>query len=601
MSTRSVWSDPIWHLDGLRPGCNRSDFSLDWNFAVPDEGAFGDPPWTAWREAAKVFLWSLKVDPPPGRRHVHDGTLASYFKKLRVLLRWMMAERYRAFADLDRDAAERFMIFVAARSGRRSGKTISPATLHGYRNLLIVLYLQGAKYPDVAIAEPFPGAMAITHRHCGWLPCTPDEIAVPLVSAALRLIAIPADDVVALQTGAQAAYDEALACGLSQTRASFATIDAMAAFTFSTLPGEAGPWHGSPVTSTKQVRQLIDRIYDACFVVVAYLIGARASEILGLQAGCIEQHPASDGAESFTYLIGRIYKTARGKDGEAHRWVAPAPVQRAIMVMERLSAVLRRRSGQEDLWLVMTSSGLVGPAPRIRVPCIGAITERLNRAFVPFIDLPDYRGEPWHLNTHQGRKTFARFVGKRDRTGLHALQAHFGHVSRAMTDRGYVGTDFVLDDLIDRHAQDETRAALEELLTAPALGGRSGRMIARQSQFRGRTRDGDVQAYVDFLMNETDLRLGVCDWGYCVYRVETSACLGNDKGPNPALRTESTCVACANFAVTAKHRPVWAARRARNARLLDESALDPTSRRLAQDRVAECDRILAELDDSKDS
>jgi hypothetical protein len=102
-------------------------------------------------------------------------------------------------------------------------------------------------------------------------------------------------------------------------------------------------------------------------------------------------------------------------------------------------------------------------------------------------------------------------------------------------------------------------------------------------------------------MNETDLRLGVCDWGYCVYRVETSACLGNDKGPNPALRTESTCVACANFAVTAKHRPVWASRRARNARLLDESGLDPTSRRLAEDRVAECDRILVELDDSKDT
>ena len=33
-------------------------------------------------------------------------------------------------------------------------------------------------------------------------------------------------------------------------------------------------------------------------------------------------------------------------------------------------------------------------------------------------------------------------------------------------------------------------------------------MIAARSQFRGRTRDGDVQAYVDFLMKETDLRLG---------------------------------------------------------------------------------------------
>ncbi|MGO8846539.1 MAG: hypothetical protein ACLQFI_14625 [Methylocella sp.] len=170
-----------------------------------------------------------------------------------------------------------------------------------------------------------------------------------------------------------------------------------------------------------------------------------------------------------------------------------------------------------------------------------------------------------------------------------------------MTDRGYVGTDFALDELIDRHAIDETRAALEELLTAAALGGKSGRMIAARSQFRGRTRDGDVQAYVDFLMKETDLRLGVCDWGYCVYRVETSACFGDDKGPNPVLRTESTCISCANFAVTAKHRPVLEARRARNAKLLDETALDPTSRVLAETRIVECERVLAELDGGKGS
>ena len=105
-------------------------------------------------------------------------------------------------------------------------------------------------------------------------------------------------------------------------------------------------------------------------------------------------------------------------------------------------------------------------------------------------------------------KTFARFVGKRDRTGLHALQAHFGHVTRAMTDRGYVGTDFALDDLIDRHAPEETRAALEEVLTATALAGKGGRMIAARSLFRGRTRDGDVQAYVRFLMEETISALG---------------------------------------------------------------------------------------------
>ena len=339
---------------------------------------------------------------------------------------------------------------------------------------------------------------------------------MPLVSAALRLIGTPADDVIALQAQAQSVYDHALANGISQTKAGFIVTDAIAPFTFATLPGEETAWHEAPVTSTKQVRYLADRIYDACFVVVSYLVGARISEILGLQVGCIQQHPAGDGSESFAYLVGRIYKTARGIDGEAHRWVAPAPVERAVVVMERLTARLRAQSGRDDLFLAMASTGLVGPAARI--------------------DLP-------------------------------------------------VGSTII---------------RLEEVLTATALAGKGGRMIAARSQFRGRTRDGDVQAYVTFLMKETDLRLWVCDWGYCVYRVETAACFGDERGPNPVLRTESTCLTCANFAVTARHRPVWQARRDRNADLLGHPDLDPVSRQLAETRIAECDRILGDLDHKKD-
>lgn len=116
----------------------------------------------------------------------------------------------------------------------------------------------------------------------------------------------------------------------------------------------------------------------------------------------------------------------------------------------------------------------------------------------------------------------------------------------------------------------------------------------------GRTRDDDVQAYVSLLMEETDLRLGVCDWGYCVYRVETAACFGDERGPNPTLRTEGTCLPCANFAVTARHRTLWQARRDRNARLIEQPSLDPVSRKPAETRIAECDRILGDLDHGRE-
>ncbi|MGY0794093.1 hypothetical protein ACW7BJ_32465 [Azospirillum argentinense] len=429
------------------------------------------------------------------------------------------------------------------------------------------------------------------------MPYTPDTIAVPLLSSALRLIGLAADDVIALQDHAQAAYDAALASGLSPTKAGFLVTDTIASFRFRVLSGEDAPWHPAPVTSTKTVRHLADRLYDACFVVIAYLIGARISEILGLQAGCIEYHPSGAGDERFAYLAGRIYKTARGQYGDVHRWVAPEPVVRAVAVMEKLTEGLRARSGRPELFLITSSTGLIGPAVEIDLPVANTIIRRLNMLFAPFIALPMHGGRPWHLNTHQGRKTFARFVGKRDRTGLAALQAHLGHVTRVMSDRGYVGTDFQLSELMDRHAQEETRTALEEMLTASALGGKAGRTIAQRSRFRGRTRDGDVQAYVDFLMAETDLRLGVCDWGYCVYRSETSACFGGEAGPNPVLRTETTCSTCANFAVSPRHRPVWEVRRTRNLKLLEQPALDTGSRALAEARIAECDRILAQLDE----
>ncbi|WP_214429687.1 hypothetical protein, partial [Escherichia coli] len=73
-----------------------------------------------------------------------------------------------------------------------------------------------------------------------------------------------------LQAQAQSVYDHALANGISQTKAGFIVTDAIAPFTFATLPGEETAWHEAPVTSTKQVRNLADRIYDACFVVVSY-------------------------------------------------------------------------------------------------------------------------------------------------------------------------------------------------------------------------------------------------------------------------------------------------------------------------------------------
>src|SRR3546814_11060610 len=78
---------------------------------------------------------------------------------------------------------------------------------------------------------------------------------------------------------------------------------------------------------------MLDRLGDACFVVIAYLVGARASEILRLAEGCLERRAADGDGEEHVYLVGTITKTSLTEHGDIHRWLAPEPVRRALHLL----------------------------------------------------------------------------------------------------------------------------------------------------------------------------------------------------------------------------------------------------------------------------
>ncbi|MDX8535943.1 integrase [Mesorhizobium sp. VK25A] len=570
---------------------------IDWGFAMPDGSRFTASEWSSLRQAAKAFLWSLHEDPPGSqRRPLSLRSLPSAFRTLRLIILWMAADRTRRFADINEPAIDRLLAALEQRRGNNGGP-LAAATVQNCLGLLRMMYLQRAKLSDAPACAPHRKPT----RETGiWarpvpLPYTPDPIAIPLISGALRLIDEPADRIIGLRDEMQRIFDNARAEGRARMTARIRMMDALKA-RLPLLPEWDRP-HVTPKGALRQLNFLADRVTDACFVVIAYLIGARVSEILTLKAGCIEHERDEADNKSHAWLVGSIHKAFPYDKGKPHRWIAPEAVQRAIDVMERLSAPLRVISGQNLLWLVQSPLNSVTRTSDAPIRSITglAINLRLNAHFAPFLGLPAHEGAPWRLTTHQGRKTFARFVGRRDRTGLFALQKHLGHMTRAITDRGYVGTDFELAELIDTHVVEETRHALEEMLLAPRLAGKAGRRLSERSPFRGRTRDGEFDAYVDALLADTGMRLGVCDWGYCLYRQETAACKGNEHGPNPVLRTQSTCAACSNFVVSEKHRPVWAARLARNETLLLRTGLNHESRALVESRIAECRQILTTL------
>jgi len=134
------------------------------------------------------------------------------------------------------------------------------------------------------------------------------------------------------------------------------------------------------------------------------------------------------------------------------------------------------------------------------------------------------------------------------------------------------------------------------MLTAPTLGGRMGaEVLARRPRFRGSSVKREIRDYARMLA-ETGLTLGVCEWGYCVYREEFSACHGSATAPNPVRREPSTCARCTNFSVTEAHRPYWSDQVDRYESLLNNPDLPTQTLKISRVRLEEARALIRSLD-----
>ena len=462
-----------------------------------------------------------------------------------------------------------------------------------------LLFLQGKRYPELAIGEPAPQDAVRVSRYkesTGAIPRTPEPIAIALIAGAIRLLGDPAEDIIEARDRTLDLYkssrstadtDKARRCVDKELKTS--------PLSWERCRDES--WYKDIGSRTLGVRELTKRLCDAAFVVLAYLVGMRVSEILALEAGCITRRPSLAGDETFTFVTGSIYKTASTAAGETHEWVAPPIAERAIEVLERVSAPLRQETGNPNLWQYRRGGGMYGGGGRIDVLKAPWVAKRLNGMFAPLVEVPTHNGKPWHLTPHQGRKTFAYLVAKQDRTGLHALQKHLGHRSVVMTDHAYGGHDHDMMTLIGEAGLDEMTEAFAEVLTATELAGKGGEEIVKRSPFRGAVVNEDMLEYARQRLQDTRQRLEVCDYGYCYYNARHAACHGDEHGPNHAVRTQSVCVDCKNFVVAPKHLPVWRERQRSYKAVLEQTEMAPETEKAVWAKVAECDGVIRSLED----
>lgn len=597
----SSWHDVAWTFTPTTLLEEEHPVRIRWDFNLPSGHHFTDPRYAHLLESAKQLLCLIRRRALISHLPQRATTTAGYFLRLRRLLRWMDSEGLRRFAELDAAAILRFRGAVVQGKNHR-GAAVCASTIQSYLNLFVYLYHFRTELDDGLLIDPGSDPPVRQRRndiHHG--PYTPGAIAVPLIQGAIEFLTTGAFDILR----ARELYASAIAAAQRHGRSdNTCNCNAVRALRKVTIVTPRGP---RATLSVRDLSELLDMLYAACFIVIAYLVGPRVSEILHLQAGCVQVRALHDSslASELVVMVGTIFKQEAAYHGRPHEWVVPPAAVHAVSVLEALSAPHRERTGRKELWLRVhgdwRSRGATEwrhrPRAPFQIPTSTCLVYLLNR-FARWLGLPDYDGKPWHLTTHQGRKTLAHFVALRDRSAFFALAQHFGHRDCATTDRGYVGTDYALDREIHAEILEQSVCAWEHMLSAPTLGGRAGtEILVKRPQFRGIRMKADLKTYARMLV-EAGLVLGVCDYGYCVYRQEYSACRGNADGPNPALREPSTCARCLNFAVTAQHHPYWLEQMRRCEALLSEPALPTQTLRIARERLEEARSMLRSLDTS---
>ncbi len=575
---------------------------IRWDFALPGGGRFTDARFAPLLQVSRRLLAAIRRRGGLTGLPQRASTILGYFCYLRTLVRFMDASGIVRFADLDASALRQFQRQLEGRTTPQ-GRTVSPLTVQKYLDLLRILHRYRSEIGDGLALDPCPGSSTgffagVRSSTLRSWPYTPDPVAIALIRTATDYLECCAVDLLR----ARELYARAVATVKQRGHTAEvwrkASARALQSITLATPHGD------HRLASAAELATFIEVLYIACFVVICYLVGLRASELLHLQSGCLRPLPdAHSGADTgLTVIQGAIFKREAGFHGRPHQWVAPPPAAHAIAVLEALSAPHRARTGRTQLWLRARPGHPSGAtewqadsqAP-VRVLSSGELGLLLKR-YASWFQLPTHEGKPWKLSTHQGRKTFVRFAALRDRSALLALAQHLGHRERAITDQGYVGSDYRLNQEIDAAILEQSVGAWEAMLSAERLGGRAGaEILTQRPRFRGTRMKQDLKRYARMLV-DAGLALGVCDWGFCVYRQQHGACLGTATAPNPVRREPSTCARCQNFSVTEKHRGYWQEQARRCEALLNEPALPTQTLKIARMRLTEALGILRSLD-----
>lgn len=540
ISSKSLWGDDAWALDNRTSGASGGGSTIRWAVEMLDGSLLTDPANKDMLDWLKRLVWSVLSAPGDGAHALKPGSLGTLGAGVRWLAPWLAGQHVRRPSEITITVIDALIDELKAEAEESdegaTGLTYNPVY---YRLMPFGLLwrqrfaLEAAGYKPMP-AQPFGGrgvdavALSIAKAGKGQYMPLPDEVALPVLNAAWRMLGAPADDIIDLQQACFDAHDREPGTyhtgdGTSAFSRMFRQRKAAEAFRFAVLDGETAPWHpplqaqrddDAHVGVMQRVRQLVLHLRSACCMVIQATTGMRISEICALQAGIdpetglpssVAIQPSDSGLAEHFIVKSKLSKTEETpRDVEWTLGSRPTgtdilpPAVQAILILNRLLSPYRSLRGTNDLLVNFSKQrGL----PR-SAETVGRVTSNaIRNGYKDFIeewvdlsglpdnsqrkardnDLVEYRETKGRcIKTHQLRKLFANYAIRVDRGLLSAIQMHFHHVSQAMTDGGYVMADrALLTEMNDIKEQMVARTLFETALDESAdLAGRHGEEVA---------------------------------------------------------------------------------------------------------------------------
>lgn len=307
-------------------------------------------------------------------------------------------------------------------------------------------------------------------------------------------------------------------------------------------------YHAEELRQGMTLSMALNFLLTACAVVISAFSARRASEIIGLKAGCIEH---DDSGKAWLHVF--IHKT-----NQDDTYIPiPEAVVAAVSVLEKLSDSARKRNGTPYLFQYMLpeSENIRGmsadgfPVFALRV---------FLRKFGYFIDVPALPdGTRWTFAPHQFRRFFAiLYIWIYELGDWGAISHQLRHFDPEMT-RRYTSGDELGHILAMANRERSAQILANAALGRTQVGGLEGtrykdaakrlydRMVLQLQVVPERKFVQRVQRMVE----RTGLTLHGFPWGYCAAKPdsedENCACSGaGTHGPNFRDATISTCKDC---------------------------------------------------------